>query len=656
MWETMAEGENTREFNLRVQKAEWIKEQVARQREAEDLKREALFEEQRILDERSQSIAQDMAHIKQLKRYHAECEEELNRQVYAMHNITTDQMEAAKQYKNAYYQGIALALFLISAAMVALCGSLYGFDVEITLFMLACTAIEGALLPQREKRGACLDFLCKILYLLIVPAMLILFVCYEMELEEYEMLLPVFVQASALILVLATCAWFFYNPYRCLTRKIKEAKSDLRELDQAAKKAVRRNRKIRSKEENRLIRRQQKLLKKEERKIRWKENWNKKKKGMISLFQRKKEETELPMISIAKRENNKNRSYLLVNRFQGKYIPAAPVKAHALCRRLAAQLPQKYKEEKLLVVGFAETATAIGAAVAVELGADYIQTTRESLNGVTFLEFTEAHSHATEQKIVKEDMDQAMKYVDRILFIDDELTTGKTIRNIVSLMRKEYGNEILFSAAVFVNGMDEASQQRFLEEKIELHYLMKTDQSGYTAIADAYQGDGQYREMDVNQPACEYRILSADKYMNARRLVNGTAYVKSCERLWQQVAAQISFTPGNCVLVLGTEEFMFPALYVAEQIEKSGCAVRFHATGRNPIAVSSEPEYPLHVRYELASFYDSGRKTFLYEIGTYDQVLILSDAPEIRAEGINSLVNALVSCQNKDITLIRWCV
>ncbi len=372
------------------------------------------------------------------------------------------------------------------------------------------------------------------------------------------------------------------------------------------------------------------------------------------MFQKKRSDTELPMISIAKRENNKKRSYLLVNRFQGKYIPAAPIKAYALFHKLAAQLPQQYTKEKLLVVGFAETATAIGAAIAAELGVDYIQTTREPVNGVTFLEFTEAHSHATEQKIVKEDIEQAIRSVDRILFIDDELTTGKTVRNIVSLLRKEYGDNILFSAAVVVNGMDEASQQSFLEENIELHYLMKTDNSGFTAIADRYPDDGQYREMDVNEPACEYRILSADKYMNARRLVNGTAYLKSCEQLWQQAAEQISFSPGSRVLVLGTEEFMFPALFVAGQIEKSGCAVRFHATGRNPIVVSSDQEYPLHVRYELASFYDPGRRTFLYDIGTYDQVLILSDAPEIRTEGINSLVNALVSCQNKDITLIHW--
>lgn len=372
------------------------------------------------------------------------------------------------------------------------------------------------------------------------------------------------------------------------------------------------------------------------------------------MLKGKKENKDLSMISIAKRENNQKRSYLLVNRLQGKYVPAAPVEALLLCKRLAGRLPQKYMQEKLLVIGFAETATAVGAAIAAELGADYIQTTREPVKGVSFLEFTEAHSHATEQKLVKEDIDQAIKYVERILFIDDELTTGKTIRNIISLLRQEYGNRMLFSAAVFVNGMDQVSEQCFLEENIELHYLVKTDNSAYTAIADRYRGDGEYKKMDVGEPACEYRVFPADGYLNARRLVNGTSYRTSCEQLWRQIAEKILFSPGQTVLVLGTEEFMFPALYLARQMEQSGCLVRFHATGRNPITVSSEPEYPLHVRYELASFYDACRKTYLYDIGRYDQVYIVTDAPENGTEGIYSLVNALVSCGNQSITLIRW--
>ena len=66
---------------------------------------------------------------------------------------------------------------------------------------------------------------------------------------------------------------------------------------------------------------------------------------------------------------------------------------------LADTLRTSFEEERLLVIGFAETATAIGAAVAAELGADYVQTTRELVPDAEYLYFSEEHSHATEQTV-----------------------------------------------------------------------------------------------------------------------------------------------------------------------------------------------------------------------------------------------------------------
>ena len=60
-------------------------------------------------------------------------------------------------------------------------------------------------------------------------------------------------------------------------------------------------------------------------------------------------------------------------------------------------------------MGFAETATAIGARLAVRLHAYYIQTTREQIPGVSYLYFTEAHSHAAEQKLVKKVLNASLQ-------------------------------------------------------------------------------------------------------------------------------------------------------------------------------------------------------------------------------------------------------
>ena len=70
-------------------------------------------------------------------------------------------------------------------------------------------------------------------------------------------------------------------------------------------------------------------------------------------------------------------------------------------------------------------------------------------------------------------------------------------------------------------------------------------------------------------------------------------------------------SPTCSILVLGTEEFMYPALLAAREMEKLGHYVRFHATTRSPILPGSEESYPLHRRYELKSPYDAERATYV---------------------------------------------
>ena len=142
------------------------------------------------------------------------------------------------------------------------------------------------------------------------------------------------------------------------------------------------------------------------------------------------EYVESDLVKIAKRENNTKRSYLVVDPLQGKHIPVVPSKALELYTSLADTIRNEYQSESLLLVGFAETATAIGAQVAVSIGAKYIQTTREPIPNVEYMFFEEEHSHATEQKLVKDDIDSVINQIDRIVFIEDEVTTGNTILNL----------------------------------------------------------------------------------------------------------------------------------------------------------------------------------------------------------------------------------
>lgn len=363
--------------------------------------------------------------------------------------------------------------------------------------------------------------------------------------------------------------------------------------------------------------------------------------------------TEQQLAKIAKRENNNKRSYLVVNPLQGKHIPVSPTEAVTMFESLAGQISMSYENEKLLLVGFAETATAIGAALAVKLECNYMHTTRENIEGVEYLYFEESHSHAMEQRLVKTDLDKVIDETDRIIFVEDEVTTGNTICKIMDLIDKTYPNKVKFAVASLLNGMNEASLAEYKQRQVPLHYLVKTNHEAYTAAAEKYSADGKYHAADISEYHGNVYDSEISGYMNTRRLNGGRDYGEACGRLSRELISSICPSGGKRILVVGTEECMYPALYVGKCLEELGNVVRSHSTTRSPIAVCSESTYPLHERYELVSLYDEDRKTFIYDIGAYDIVVVVTDA-QITKKGRNSLLNALESGGNSEIYMVRW--
>lgn len=394
------------------------------------------------------------------------------------------------------------------------------------------------------------------------------------------------------------------------------------------------------------------------------------------------------LVRVAKREKNQKRPYLVVNPLQAKHVPADPRKTLEVFDALAELLRREYEGEKLLLIGFAETATAIGARLAIDLDSDYIQTTRENLEQAEYLFFTESHSHATEQRLVKNGLSENIKEADRVIFVEDEVTTGDTIAKLADLLQKTYRKDLKFAVASLLNGMDKRAALHYQERKISVYYLVKTDHSSFAGIAESYSEDGRYESpyfQGITAPEnlwggkekeksdtyiCRETISGA---VNPRRITSGASYRKACQRLWERVYGLVGGKSQESVLVLGTEECMYPAIYVAAGLSKLGCRVKCHATTRSPIAVSRVAEYPLHCRYELPSLYEEGRRTFVYELERYDKVLILTDAggrfwAKARGKNLGStaaekafhagagaLCSGLAAAGNTKIYLIRWC-
>ena len=69
---------------------------------------------------------------------------------------------------------------------------------------------------------------------------------------------------------------------------------------------------------------------------------------------------------------------------------------------------------------------------------------------------------------------------------------------------------------------------------------------------------------------------------------------KSYRPCSQEIHRMLQEKLSGRVLVLGTEEFMYPALLAAQSLSGPGVKTWFHATTRSPIAVFREACYPLH--------------------------------------------------------------
>ena len=235
--------------SLRIQKSQWIKEQIKRQREAEDAVLEQMIEEQRVIDGLNSDINENLDRTRESRKFNQEFQEKINTQIYEMNGITEDKLKGMREYKNAYYQGCAFSLFLLSVVMIGICGVLHGFESQICLFMIACTGVEGTLLAQGRQQKPLIRFFCKLLYLLIFPVMMVAFVCFELKYPEYDLFLPYFALGIVGILMIGAAAFFLFDPYKEDKKRVKNAKDYIMDVEKIARKEVRKNQKQREKEE-----------------------------------------------------------------------------------------------------------------------------------------------------------------------------------------------------------------------------------------------------------------------------------------------------------------------------------------------------------------------------------------------------------------------
>lgn len=355
--------------------------------------------------------------------------------------------------------------------------------------------------------------------------------------------------------------------------------------------------------------------------------------------------TKETTLRVAKRYRNAKRAYLLVNPLQAKHMPVSPTEALTMMRTLGAGLRQEFPGARL-VLGFAETATALGAAVASRLGPDcaFLTTTREAGEGPGWVRFLEEHSHAAEQKLWGGDLDALLQETDTVLFVDDEISTGKTLRNMVAQLTRRWpalGEKTLVAASL-LNRVTPEQEEALADAGITCRCLVRLPQEDHTAQVTDWTVT-EAPPAVLQNLSFRQEILPGEGLLDPRKTLRIGAYDSSCQAVAE---AMLSHTLGPVetlgkTLVLGTEECMYPALRLGEKLERLGAEVCCHATTRSPIGLCHAPGYPIRSGWKLPSFYEEERTTYVYNLKEYDTVIVVSDTKKTDLRAIQALASVL---------------
>ena len=376
------------------------------------------------------------------------------------------------------------------------------------------------------------------------------------------------------------------------------------------------------------------------------------------------------LFSVAKRYNNSKRNYLIVNKKQSKYLPTKPSDTLEMVTTLAKKAKEITTddridfEEQTLVIGFAETATALGHLFANHFRkAYYLTTTRENLGNGKCIEFREEHSHVVEQRLYYGELENAIKNAgsfSQVIFVDDEFTTGNTLRNLVTELLKAM--PALAKCNKFaVTAVDRISSENRLkleELGIKVYSLLAFSDDNFSE---------QVKHIRVFEPldTCLRKSETISDFIKQQEVKQGNnarlgfwcsfgieerALAKS---LYEQYSEQIKNV--NKVLVLGTEEFMSVPIYFAREIESHQKEVVCHSTARSPIGVNNTlAKYPITKGYKLPSFYDVERLSYLYHMEHYDLIFILTDSKSIPKETIKAMSYLMSIYKNYNTQLIQF--
>ncbi|MFE7261571.1 phosphoribosyltransferase [Streptomyces sp. NPDC057592] len=386
------------------------------------------------------------------------------------------------------------------------------------------------------------------------------------------------------------------------------------------------------------------------------------------------------LLGLALRRNPK-RAHLLVSNVLGKHVPQKPSVVYGtgfeLGRRVRELLGDA-EARRAVVLGYAETATGLGHAVADGLGvAPYLHSTRRPVEGVARAGgFEESHSHATSHLLLPED--PALLAGDRgpagadtetdapLVLVDDEFSTGNTVLNTIRALHERYPrSRYVIVALVDMRSPADRGRLAGFAAEIGARVDLVARGSGTVTLPEGVLAKGQAlvaaHESEPEGATAHGAAGSAGPAAPGSRPCTRVdlrwpagvpdggrhgftpAHRAVLEPALPAMAARIAGALGDArrVLVLGFEELMYAPLRLGTALEDhTDAEVRYSTTTRSPVLAVDDPGYAIRSRLVFPAHdnpADGPGDRYAYNVAGagFDAVVLAvdsaADTPELHA-------------------------
>lgn len=404
---------------------------------------------------------------------------------------------------------------------------------------------------------------------------------------------------------------------------------------------------------------------------------------------------------------NKKRAFLFVSKVLGKHIPIDPRKGILTGALLANRymetvrgietgrreellsaflkdstdfFDQPFIDENLnpIIIGFAETATALGHAFFQFFQkADFFHTTREQMTNIEpVITFEEEHSHATSHRCY---VDESILQNNReVILVDDEMTTGKTNINIIrsiherfprttytvvsildwrsdedvrlyAELEKELG--IVIHSVCLLKGVINASGNACIEERSSVdEKVMDTLPAITTMIVDEIF-PGKLTVMDYSSVTLAGKVRKMPFLQGTGRFgLSSNANLQLNQELREIGKFLVHQRSGEKTLCLGTGEFMYVPMKVASFM---GTGVFFQSTTRSPIYIEKRENYGAQYGLSFQNPEDRKVAQFVYNIppNEYDEIFLFFERA-VSAEELQPFLLELKKTNSNHVKVI----